>query len=452
MRPSRIFQSLSENIGRFDLKDKIFLIPEMNRIGSNLLAGTFRGFGINAVIMDTYRGLDLGKEFTSGKECYPCQVTMGDILYFMNLEKARLGKYFNPENYVYFMPHAGGPCRFGMYNKYQRIVLDTIPGLKDLKIGSLSTDDSYSLEGMLEDGKSRDFRKVGFLSVIVGDILDRLLWRIRPYEREKGAADEFIEKAMRNMAGAFEKYGAANGYDKILNELDEIIIEGKEIIDRDIPPKPIIGIVGEIYLRTHVKSNQDLIRSLERHGAEVVNASIAEWLNFIAYERFREARTGLRYNLRQLRLKDLINNLKKFIRHGGELWYQQSKQEKVYNRVGSIIDLREDHRVGHLEDILKEDDLFNFDIGTETCLSISAIMEYVHAGYNGVVNVYPFTCMPSTMTSAIIKPVLNRKRVPYLDASYDGTFQPNREAAIRTFMYQAHQHFERNGGRKESQA
>jgi predicted nucleotide-binding protein (sugar kinase/HSP70/actin superfamily) len=72
-------------------------------------------------------------------------------------------------------------------------------------------------------------------------------------------------------------------------------------------------------------------------------------------------------------------------------------------------------------------------------------MAYVKEGYNGVVNVYPFTCMPSTITSAIVRPVMNRMKVPYLDTPYDGTFQPGREAAIRTFMYQAKQHFERNG-------
>ena len=68
---TQTFKSLSENVGQFSLKDKTFLIPEMNRIGSHLLAGTCTGFGINALIMDTYQGLELGKEFTSGKECYP---------------------------------------------------------------------------------------------------------------------------------------------------------------------------------------------------------------------------------------------------------------------------------------------------------------------------------------------------------------------------------------------
>ncbi|MBP1726324.1 MAG: hypothetical protein H6Q51_1622, partial [Deltaproteobacteria bacterium] len=40
---------------------------------------------------------------------------------------------------------------------------------------------------------------------------------------------------------------------------------------------------------------------------------------------------------------------------------------------------------------------------------------------------------------------------PYLDSAYDGTFQPNREAAVRAFMYQASQHHRerrsRGGGR-----
>ena len=153
------FRSLNENVGQFKLQNKIFLIPEMNRIGSHLLAATFKSFGIEAVVMETYRGLDLGKEFTSGKECYPCQVTTGDILLYMNKERERLGDGFNPEKYIYFMPEAGGPCRFGMYNKYQRIVLDSFPDLRQLKIGSLTTENSYSLEGMIEKGQARDFRK-----------------------------------------------------------------------------------------------------------------------------------------------------------------------------------------------------------------------------------------------------------------------------------------------------
>ena len=439
------FESLAQNVGRFNIQGKKFLIPQMNKIGGHLLAGTFRGFGIQAILMETYKGMDLGKQYTSGKECYPCQVTMGDVLYFLKKEKERLGEAFNPEDYVYFMPESDGPCRFGVYNKYQRIVLDSFPEFRKVKIGALTTKDGYSLEGIIEEERVGDLRKVSYLSVIVADILDRLLWRVRPYEKEKGITDEFIEQATGRMEKAFEDYGAQLDFDKILEELDEIVAEAKELIDPSIPPKPLIGIVGEIYLRTHEQANQNLIGLLEKHGAEVVNASIAEWVNYTTYDRLRDARNAFRLHLKQARFKEMREDIKKILGYGVDLFYQQGKQKKVYERVRKFLNIPEDHKVAQLEKVLKREDLFTFDVGTEACLSIAGILEYAHHGFNGVVNVYPFTCMPSTATTAIVKPLMNKLGVPYLDTPYDDSFQPGREAAIRTFMYQAHQHFRRHG-------
>jgi len=306
---SQTFRSLSENVGQFNLRNKTLLLPEMNRIGTHLIAGSFRSFGINALVMETYKGLDLGKEFTSGKECFPCLVTTGDILLYLKKERERLGNTFRPENYVYFMPESDGPCRFGMYNKYQRIVLDSFPELRKLKIGTLTSENSYAMKGLLEEEKVRDFRKSGYFSVVVGDILERLLWRVRPYEKEPGMADDFIERAMNTMADSFETYGAKLAFVRILDDLEKIIEEGKSIIDPSIPPKPLIGIVGEIYLRTHIQSNQDVIRVLERYGGEVINASLAEWVNYTTYDKLRDANIRLRLSLKEFRLKKMRNYL-----------------------------------------------------------------------------------------------------------------------------------------------
>ena len=446
----RSFQALTERVGTFNAKDKTFLIPQMSRIGSHLVAGTCRGFGVHAKVMDTYKGMDLGKEYTSGKECFPCQITMGDILYFLKNEKARLGDAFNPDEYIYFLPESDGPCRFGMYNKYQRIVLDSFPELDRVRIGSLTTRNGYSLAGMIEEERVVDFRKTAYFSVVVADILDRLLWRIRPYEKEAGMADDFIERSMRVMEDTFEIYGGNKDFDEILDKLEEIIEEGKTIIDKSIPQKALIGIVGEIYLRSHVQANQDLIRVLEMYGAEVLNASIAEWINYTTYDRLRDAKKGFRLNLRQFRLGPIKAYIKDILSFGGDLLYQEFRQKRAYKRVSSLIDLAEDHKVAHLEDVVKENDLFSFDAHTEACLSIAGIVEYAREGYDGVVNVYPFTCMPSTTTSAVVRPLLNKLMIPYLDTPYDGSFQTGREAAIRTFMYQAHQHFKRNGRKRRN--
>ena len=56
------FQSLNKGIGTFNVKHKTFLIPQMDRIGTHLLAGAFRGFSIHAKVLETCKGLDIGKE------------------------------------------------------------------------------------------------------------------------------------------------------------------------------------------------------------------------------------------------------------------------------------------------------------------------------------------------------------------------------------------------------
>ena len=445
------FDSLAEGIGKFHLRNKTVLIPEMNRIAAHLMAATFRSFDIHAMVLPTYKGLDLGKKYTSGKECFPCQITLGDILLFLKSEQKRLGAAFDPANYLYFLPESDGPCRFGMYNKYQRLVLDSFAGFDRVKIVSITAKDGYALDGLIETGRMLNFRKASYIAVVVADILERLLWRIRPYERKEGITDDFIEKSMHPMESFLETHGADNAFGRILDKLEEITRHAKTLIDTAIPRKPLIGIVGEIFLRMHVNSNQDLIRVLERHGAEVVNSSLAEWVNYVTYGQLRENRINFRLNLQQLNFGALKNYFHKILNSGADLFYQEMKQRQFYKRTTRLIDIKHDHKVSDLEKLLKREDIFTFDVTTETCVSIAAILQFVKEGYSGVVNVYPFTCMPGMTTSAIVKPVMNRMRIPYLDTPYDASIQPGRETAIRTFMHQATQHFQRHGRKDRTQ-
>jgi predicted nucleotide-binding protein (sugar kinase/HSP70/actin superfamily) len=439
------FDSLTAGIGKFQLNNKTVLIPEMNRIAAHLMAATFRSFGIHALVLPTFKGLDLGKKHTSGKECFPCQITLGDVLHFLKTEQQKRGAAFDPQNYLYFLPESDGPCRFGMYNKYQRMVLDSFAGLDRVRIVSITAKDGYALDGLIEPGRMLNFRKASYIAVVTADIIERLQWRIRPYERKEGITDDFIERSMHQMESSFESHGAANDFDRILAKLEEITRTGRTLIDPSIPRKPLIGIVGEIFLRMHVNSNQDLIRVLERHGAEVVNSSLAEWVNYITYGQLREHRINYRLNLKQLHFGRIKRHLQKIISFGGDLFYQELRQRQFYNRASRLIDFEHDHKIGHLENRLKQEDIFTFDVTTETCVSIAAILQFAKEGYNGVVNVYPFTCMPGMTTSAIVKPIMNRMRIPYLDTPYDAGTQPGRETAIRTFMHQATQHCQRYG-------
>jgi predicted nucleotide-binding protein (sugar kinase/HSP70/actin superfamily) len=439
------FRVMAERVGRFYAQGKRFLIPEMNPMNSHLLAGVFQSYGTPAEVMETYTGLDIGKKYTSGKECFPCVVTLGDILYFMEKEKERLGEKFNPESYMYFMPEADGPCRFGMYNKLHRIILDALPGLNKVQITSLNSDDAYDLQGLVPAEKLQSFRKAGFLSIVVGDILDRLLWRIRPYEKSEGITDAFIMDARNRLSGSFAKHSSTGNLGAIVSDLEEIVKQAKELMDPGIPRKPLIGVVGEIYVRTHVRSNQDTIRVLEKYGAEAVNASIGEWINYTTYDQVREAKVALGLHLKTRQFKEIKKDLLKYLKFGLTLLYQYMQQRKVYRMVRNYIDVIEDHKIGHLDRVLTKSNAFSFEVGTEACLSISSALVLARHGYNGIVNIFPFTCMPSNLTASIAKPLMRKLNVPYIDVSYDGSSQPGREAALRTFMYQASQHFKAHG-------
>lgn len=436
------FARFSSDVKQFDVTGKTLLIPSMAPFASRCLAATFRAVGVNARIMETYKGLNLGKEFTSGKECFPCQVTLGDILYTLRKEKERLGSAFSPENYVYFLPEADGPCRFGMYNKMQRLVLDRFEDFRDIRITYVSTRNTYSAEEIMPAQASSIFRKLSYIAIIVSDILDRITWRVRPYELRPGITDSFIEKAMQAVLIEIETQGTALNFKRIFDLIDDVAGTAKTFIDTRQPRRPLIGIVGEIYVRTHPESNQNIVRVLEGFGGEVVVASIAEWINYVTYDKARDLKRNVKLAWLNGDLTAFRQNLSQLTATQIEKYYQLYRQKQGYSRALKYLDIQKDHTIGLLEKRLDNNRLYNFDIGTESGLSIGAALEQVHEGYDGVVNVYPFTCMPSAVCTAVLKPLLNKMRMPYLDAPYDGAIQPNREIALRTFMYQARQHLE----------
>jgi predicted nucleotide-binding protein (sugar kinase/HSP70/actin superfamily) len=434
------FKRLAAGVSQFDVSGRTMLLPQMAYFSVHLLASTFRALGADAVVMDTYKGLALGKEFTSGKECFPCQVTLGDVLYHLQKEKERLGPAFSPHRYVYFLPESDGPCRFGMYNKMHRLVLDRFEEYKEIPITYLTSQNSYALSDLMPPEKGRYFRRLAYVATLIADVMDRTVWRVRPYEWRPGMTDAFMEQALAAMQSAIETTGTDLNFEKLFELLEDIVATARLLIDSRQPRRPRIGMVGEIYLRSHTDSNQDIIRQIEQYGGEVVDASIAEWINYVAYDRAIKLRRQWLLAWSAGNHKALREISRQWINQEVDKAYSAWRQHQVYARALRHLDIQPDHSTRCIERRLDRNRIFHFDVGTEAALSIGGALEYAADGFNGIVNVFPFTCMPSTICSAILKPLLHERKVPYLDAPYDGTFQPNREAVLRTFVYQAKQH------------
>jgi len=269
-----------------------------------------------------------------------------------------------------------------------------------------------------------------------------MVWRVRPYELRAGLTEAFVEKGLEAIIAEVEQNGASLNFKTLFGMVEDIASTVSTFIDTRLPRRPLIGVIGEIYVRSHLESNQDIVKVLERFGAEVVVASIAEWINYISYDRAREQKRHAKLALLKWDFASLRGFLNDLIPTQIEMYYQAMRQHQIYRRVLRYIDIHEDHGIGILEKRLDRDRLFSFDIGTESALSIGAALEHMHKGYNGIVNVFPFTCMPSAVCTAVLKPLLNKMHMPYIDAPYDGAIQPNREIALRTFVYQAKQHLE----------
>ena len=445
------FDRLNTSVGQFDISGRTLLVPDMAPIATRLLAASFRAMGVDAVVMETYAGLTLGKEFTSGKECFPCQVTLGDILHHLRKEKERLGPSFSPDRYAYFLPEADGPCRFGMYNKMQRLVLDRFDEFRDVPIVYVTTGDAYATGGIIPPERSTAFRKLAFLVVIIADVMDRITWRVRPYELRPGITDAFMKDALKAMIALIEKEGTDLNFPRLFNAVEDIAEAAGSFIDTRIPRKPRLGIVGEIYLRSHPDSNQHIVRLLEHYGGEVLDASMGEWVRFVTFEQRRKL--ARRWKMAWLdadhgRIRSLT---RQWLGSAVDEIYQYARQRQVYRRALKHLDISADHSIQTIERRLQRNTLFTFEIGTEAALSIGGALEYAREGFNGIVNVFPFTCMPSTICAAILKPLLHKMKIPYLDAPYDGAIQPNREVAVRTFVYQAQQHLESRTTRRNRQ-
>jgi predicted nucleotide-binding protein (sugar kinase/HSP70/actin superfamily) len=102
------------------------------------LAAAFEYCGVNAEVLpeSSKEALDIGKKFVSGKECYPCAVTTGDMV------KKTMEPDFNPGKSAFFMPSGSGPCRFGQYNVFHNLVLKEL-GVDDVPIFSPNQDENF---------------------------------------------------------------------------------------------------------------------------------------------------------------------------------------------------------------------------------------------------------------------------------------------------------------------
>jgi predicted nucleotide-binding protein (sugar kinase/HSP70/actin superfamily) len=376
-----------------DLRRRVLFVPPMEPIAARLFAAAFRGAGFNAqVLEENPRTLAVGLQHTGGGECVPCPTTMGSLIH--TVEERSL----HPKDVAFFMATAVGPCRFGQYNKLNELVLRR-KGWNELRILAPSAANNY--EGI--DGA---LRKKLWDVFVVGDILRKMLLRTRPYEVRPGSADFTLERALVSMEQEFER---ANG--SVESVLREAVRLFKNLGTKG-PPKPKVGVVGEIYVRCNPFTNDNVIRAIEALGGEALLASLSEWILYVHFLNVQNSRlTGFK----------LGERLGLFLT--GRFYHK--RERALFKIAEEIIGDRDDPP---LEKIIAEGARFvPRQFQGEAILTLGRAACFIkNEDVSAVVNASPMFCMPGTTTAAIFPSLERELGVPIICNFYDGSGDPNR--------------------------
>jgi len=375
------------------------------------LAASFAHCGIDAEVLpeSDKKTTDVGRKYVSGKECYPCTITTGDMV------RKVMESDFAPEKSAFFMPSGTGPCRFGQYNIFHRHVLDSL-GYKDVPIFSPTQDTSlYRDLGIV----GKDFSLHAWKGVVAYELLNKSLHETRPYEKDKGSADELYEHYLQKLYKSL-KTNTNGALEETLREIRRDF----EHLPRYNGRKPFIGIIGEIFVRSHRFSNEDLIRKVEALGAEVWIAPVEEWIYYVNL-------MGLKKALLKKEKSAIINFLlKRFF------------QKRIEHRFAKYFEgFLKTLKEPETKEILKKASPYlHSSFEGEAILSIGKSIDLLERGSSGIINAMPFGCMPGTIVTAIMRGVSRDYGIPCISIPYDGTESPVTDIQLEAFMDQAREY------------
>jgi len=120
--------------------------------------------------------------------------------------------------------------------------------------------------------------------------------------------------------------------------------------------------------------------------------------------------------------------------------YIQGKEERKFEEpfMGHIQYGEEPRVEGIIE---KASPYLHVSFEGEAILSVGKSIDFIEKGVSGIINTMPFTCMPGTITSAIMRLVQKKYNVPVINVAYDGQGQTNITTRLEAFMYQVREHF-----------
>ncbi len=267
--PQPVKYERAEYTKQMNLQGYTIIAPQMSPIHFNILEPVFKNHGYNAVILDNdnRNAINIGLKYVNNDACYPSITVVGQIM------EAVLSGRYDTDKLAIMMSQTGGCCRASNYVGFIRRALKKA-GLEHIPVISLNANGMEKNSGfkptpaMLLDS---------IHSLVLGDLIMRCLYRVRPYESVIGSADKLAKKMTELCVEALTKRESHLKY----KDLCKIIVEefDKLPIDENLR-KPRVGIVGEILVKYMPLANNHLVDLLEKEGAEAVVPDMLDFFNY----------------------------------------------------------------------------------------------------------------------------------------------------------------------------
>lgn len=408
-------------------KTHTLLIPQMSPIHFDFIEDVMAKSGYKVEVLPSVdkKAVEEGLKYVNNDACYPSIIVVGQLI-----EAVKSGKY-DLDSISLVMSQTGGPCRASNYVAFIRKALkdcglEHIPVISANLVG-LESNPGFSLTLPLVNR--------GIMGMVYGDLLQRVIYATRPYEKIKGSVEELYnywrQKVKENIkTGNLLTF--QRNMRKIVKDFDSI--ELLNIV------KPKVAIVGEILVKYHPTANNNLVEVLEDEGAEVVVPDLVDFFLYCAYNNIfkYEKLSGT---------KKSADNSRWFIKIIE--WYRKSMKgalslSKRFRPPSSIESKAQ--RASELISLGNQ--------AGEGWFLTAEMMELIEEGVENIVCIQPFACLPNhVMGKGMIKPIRSKYPIANIAAiDYDpGASEVNQLNRVKLMLAVANKNLKvKINGSKES--
>lgn len=348
------------------------LAPQMAPIHFQFLKTGFRKAGYNIEVLPAVdkSAIEEGLRYVNNDACYPAIIVIGQLI-----KALKSGKYDLAKTSV-ILTQTGGGCRATNYIAFIKKALydagmERVPVIS-LNFSGLEKSPGFKLTLPM-------FHNL-MMGLVYGDLLMRVLFRVRPYEKIAGSAnklyDYWVDRIQKSLELGDRKEFKNNIYE-IVEDFDRFEIDEKLV-------KPRVGIVGEILVKFHPTANNNIVELLESEGAEAV---VPDLIDFFLYSAFDHK---IMYQLLSGSFKQMVNGdfftmVIEFYRKDMKKALERSQRFEAPKRIEEIARGAKKH-------------LSLANQTGEGWFLTGEMVELIESGVNNIVCLQPFACLPNHIT------------------------------------------------------